>query len=79
MLSVLFIIIIYLFTTFFSAACPFFKGIMDREAVEKLLGLVSKGFLSVYLYIYSSLHLSCCYLVKQTHEALMRSKPDMYF
>lgn len=31
-----------------------------------------------YLYIYSSLHLSCCYLARRMHEALMRSKPDTH-
>lgn len=69
----------YLFIYYFLfSSLPVFQRHHGQGSRIKLLSLVSKGFLPVYLYIYSSLHLSCCYLVRQTHEALMRSKPDMY-
>lgn len=54
MLSVLFIIIIYLFTTFFFSCLPVFSKASWTGSCIKLLSLVSKGFLLVYLYISSS-------------------------
>lgn len=69
----------YLFIYYFLfGSLPVFQRHRGQGSRIKLLSLVSKGFLHVYLYISSSLHLSCCYLPRQTHEALMRSKPDMY-
>lgn len=69
----------YLFIYYFLfSSLPVFQRHHGQGSHIKLLSLVSKGFLPIYLYISSSLHLSCCYLVRQTHKALMRSKPDMY-
>lgn len=69
----------YLFIYYFLfSSLPIFQRHHGQGSCIKLLSLVSKGFLPVYLYISPSLHLSRCYLASQTHEALMRSKPDTY-
>lgn len=76
-LCFLLLLFIYLLLSFqqparFSKASRTGKPYQTSELGFKRLSL------HFYLYIYSSLHLSCCYLAQQTHEALMRSKPDMY-
>lgn len=53
MLSVLFIIIIYLFTAFFFSSLPVFQRHHGQGSCIKLLSLVSKGFLPA-LFIYFS-------------------------
>lgn len=75
-LCFLLLLFIYLLLSFQQPA-RFSKASWTGKPYQTL-SLVSKGFLPIYLYISSSLHLSCCYLVRQTHEALMRSKPNMY-
>lgn len=72
--SLCFLLLLFIYLRFsFSAACPFFQRHHGQGSRIKLLSLVWKGFLLVYLYTSPSVHLSC-YLVKPRHEALMRSK-----
>jgi len=70
-LCFLLLLFIYLLLSFQQPA-RFSKASWTGKLYQTL-NLVSKGFLLFYLYISSSLHLSCCYLVRQTHNALMRS------
>lgn len=76
------LLFIYLFTTFFSAACLLFffsKASWTGKMYQTFEFSFKRLSLSLsYLYIYSSVHLSFCYLARRIHEALMRSKPDTH-